>query len=174
MSRHCPECGTPRHDELPVFCNKDCEDNYRRWVLSFKPLPPKKHIKTENPCIYRVTARIGIDDLKLQVRCKHPIITDGVKDRDTGYRVPRYAKIESPLICMDCEHRDKGKEDPVIKSVSPPAEKDTEENTVPPLKHLQTNIENKMIELRDLQRLHSKQTGSNYKPPLRVWAKVLE
>lgn len=32
MSRHCPHCNTPRLDELPVFCNSQCEGMYSKWL----------------------------------------------------------------------------------------------------------------------------------------------
>ncbi len=32
MTRHCPYCGIPRLDELPIFCNSECENNYKKWT----------------------------------------------------------------------------------------------------------------------------------------------
>jgi len=32
MNRYCPNCGTPRIDELPIFCNEKCENEYRKWI----------------------------------------------------------------------------------------------------------------------------------------------
>jgi len=34
MNRYCPNCGTPRLNELPLFCNKECEDEYKEWIKS--------------------------------------------------------------------------------------------------------------------------------------------
>lgn len=34
MNRYCPDCGKPRLNELPIFCNKECEDSYKKWIES--------------------------------------------------------------------------------------------------------------------------------------------
>jgi endogenous inhibitor of DNA gyrase (YacG/DUF329 family) len=32
MNRYCPNCRKPRVDELPLFCNDQCEEEYNEWV----------------------------------------------------------------------------------------------------------------------------------------------
>ena len=32
MNRYCPNCHKPRLSELPIFCNDQCEDEYKEWI----------------------------------------------------------------------------------------------------------------------------------------------
>jgi endogenous inhibitor of DNA gyrase (YacG/DUF329 family) len=34
MNRYCPNCGKPRLNELPPFCNDECEEDYKEWIRS--------------------------------------------------------------------------------------------------------------------------------------------
>lgn len=35
--RHCPNCGKPRLDEIPLFCPDGCEEDYKGWLKSSSP-----------------------------------------------------------------------------------------------------------------------------------------